>query len=97
MVEMTRPLDQSLLETVTALVDGLKHADVSYCLIGALVPELLLKTPRRSQRLGEGGSRRHDCQPLPSNMLNRRSTSPRVERIRSKGSGSDRYMSRIAW
>jgi predicted nucleotidyltransferase len=45
MVEMTRPLDQSLLETVTALVDGLEHANVSYCLIGALVPELLLKTP----------------------------------------------------
>lgn len=42
---MTRPLDQSLLETVTALVDGLEHAKVRYCLIGALVPELLLKTP----------------------------------------------------
>lgn len=42
---MTRPLDQSLLETVTALIDGLEHAKVRYCLIGALVPELLLKTP----------------------------------------------------
>ena len=42
---MTRPLDPSLLETVTALVDGLDHANVRYCLIGALVPELLLKTP----------------------------------------------------
>lgn len=42
---MTRPLDPSLLETVTALIDGLEHAKVRYCLIGALVPELLLKTP----------------------------------------------------
>lgn len=42
---MTRPLDSSLRETVTALVDGLEHAGVRYCLIGALVPELLLKTP----------------------------------------------------
>ncbi|MCR4376412.1 MAG: hypothetical protein NUW22_16350 [Acidobacteria bacterium] len=42
---MTRPLDPSLLETVTALIDGLEHASVRYCLIGALVPELLLKTP----------------------------------------------------
>lgn len=42
---MTRPLDQRLLETVTALIDGLEHANVRYCLIGALVPELLLKTP----------------------------------------------------
>jgi hypothetical protein len=42
---MTRPLDPSLLETVNALVDGLDHANVRYCLIGALVPELLLKTP----------------------------------------------------
>ena len=38
-------LDQSLLETVHALIDGLEHANVRYCLIGALVPELLLKTP----------------------------------------------------
>lgn len=42
---MTRPLDPSLLDTVTALIDGLEHASVRYCLIGALVPELLLKTP----------------------------------------------------
>lgn len=42
---MTRPLDPTLLETVIALVDGLDHANVRYCLIGALVPELLLKTP----------------------------------------------------
>ena len=42
---MTRPLDQSLLQTVYALIDGLEHANVRYCLIGALVPELLLKTP----------------------------------------------------
>ena len=42
---MTRPLDPNLLETVTALLDGLEHAGVRYCLIGALVPELLLKTP----------------------------------------------------
>ena len=42
---MTRLLDQSLLETVHALIDGLEHANVRYCLIGALVPELLLKTP----------------------------------------------------
>ena len=39
---MTRPLDPSLLETVTALIDGLEHATVRHCLIGALVPELLL-------------------------------------------------------
>jgi hypothetical protein len=44
-METTRPLDQSLLDSVTALVDGLEHANVRYCLIGALVPELLLKTP----------------------------------------------------
>jgi len=42
---MTRPLDTTLLETLTALIDGLEHAGVHYCLIGALVPELLLKTP----------------------------------------------------
>ncbi|MBI1873938.1 MAG: hypothetical protein HYS05_08625 [Acidobacteria bacterium] len=42
---MTRPLEPGLLETVTALVDGLEHANVRYCLIGALVPEFLLKTP----------------------------------------------------
>lgn len=42
---MTRPLDPGLRETVIALIDGLEHADVRYCLIGALVPELLLKTP----------------------------------------------------
>ena len=42
---MTRPLDPSLLETVIALIDGLEHATVRYCLVGALVPELLLKTP----------------------------------------------------
>jgi predicted nucleotidyltransferase len=42
---MARPRDPHLLETVTALVDGLDHANVRYCLIGALVPELLLKTP----------------------------------------------------
>ncbi|MEO7190258.1 MAG: hypothetical protein ABI051_04320 [Vicinamibacterales bacterium] len=42
---MTRPLDPSLVETVIALIDGLEHANVRYCLIGALVPELLLKTP----------------------------------------------------
>lgn len=42
---MTRPLDPNLLETLTALIDGLEHATVRYCLIGALVPELLLKTP----------------------------------------------------
>jgi predicted nucleotidyltransferase len=42
---MMRPLDPSLLETVTLLIDGLEHAGVRYCLIGALVPELLLKTP----------------------------------------------------
>jgi predicted nucleotidyltransferase len=43
-------LDPRLIETVTALVDGLGHASVRYCLIGALVPELLLKTapPRRT-------------------------------------------------
>lgn len=50
MVEMMRPLDPNLLETVTALIDGLEHAEVRYCLIGALVPELLLKTspPRQT-------------------------------------------------
>ena len=42
---MPRPLDPSLLETLTALIDGLEQAKVRYCLIGALVPELLLKTP----------------------------------------------------
>jgi predicted nucleotidyltransferase len=42
---MTRSLDRRLLDTVTALIDGLEHANVRYCLIGALVPELLLKTP----------------------------------------------------
>lgn len=47
---MTRPLDPILLDTVTALIDGLEHAEVRYCLIGALVPELLLKTspPRQT-------------------------------------------------
>lgn len=38
-------LDPRLLETVVALADGLEHAGVRYCIIGALVPELLLKTP----------------------------------------------------
>jgi predicted nucleotidyltransferase len=42
---MPRRLDPHLLETVAALVDGLDRANVRYCLIGALVPELLLKTP----------------------------------------------------
>lgn len=37
--------DPHLVETVVALADGLEHANVRYCLIGALVPELLLKTP----------------------------------------------------
>ncbi len=38
-------LDPRLLETVTALMDGFDEARVVACLIGALVPELLLKTP----------------------------------------------------
>jgi predicted nucleotidyltransferase len=42
---MARPLDPRLLETVTALVDGLEEARVTFCFIGALVPELLLRTP----------------------------------------------------
>jgi predicted nucleotidyltransferase len=37
--------DPRLVEIVAALANGLEHAGVRYCLIGALVPELLLKTP----------------------------------------------------
>lgn len=42
---MPSRLEPPLLETVLALADGLDHAGVSYCLIGAVVPELLLTTP----------------------------------------------------
>ncbi len=42
---MIQRLGPDLLATMTALVDGLERAGVRYCLIGALVPELLLKTP----------------------------------------------------
>jgi predicted nucleotidyltransferase len=45
-------LDPRLVETVAALTNGLEHASVRYCLIGALVPELLLKTPP-SQRTND--------------------------------------------
>jgi predicted nucleotidyltransferase len=42
---MPTRLDPLLTETIVALVDGLEEAGVRFCLIGALVPELLLKTP----------------------------------------------------
>jgi predicted nucleotidyltransferase len=42
---MAQRLDPRLIETVAAFVDGLEGAGVRYCLIGALVPELLLQTP----------------------------------------------------
>jgi hypothetical protein len=44
---MARPLDHYLVETVTALDDGLDYANVRYCLIGALVIEFF--------RLGRSG------------------------------------------